>query len=155
MGALLKNIRSEESTWSMASVGRMSITLKKEYISRWARLQKSKKKPANQHFWFDVHEQYADNLERFEEDYGEEPPPKVDEDKNKEQEQEIKKEKEQEQEQEIKKEKAKEKEIIIETPEEKEYKLLKSQLTLELRKKLEEEDKKLRDAKKIIDKESK
>ena len=151
---LLKNIRHEESTWSMASVGRMSITLKKEYISRWARLQKSKKKPANQHFWFDVHEQYADALERFEEDDGEEKPNedilKKDEKKENDDKVELN---EKENEKENKAEK--EKEVVIETPEEREYLRKKSELTSELRKSIEVEEKKLRDAKKSIDKDAK
>ena len=65
---MLKDIKPDECTWSMASVGRMSVNIKKSYISKWARLQKTKKKPNNQHFWFDVHEQYADVLEKFDED---------------------------------------------------------------------------------------
>lgn len=58
-----------ESSWSMASVGRMTITLKKRTgPDNWARLSKSKKKPNNIHFWWELHEKHAKELEALEDD---------------------------------------------------------------------------------------
>lgn len=63
---LLKEIVPEESSWSMASVGRMTITLKKkDSPTKWARLTKGRKKPNNIHFWFEIHEKYSSELEKL------------------------------------------------------------------------------------------
>ena len=48
----LKEIVPENSTWAMASVGRMTFTLsKKTAPAKWARLLVHKNKLPNMHFW--------------------------------------------------------------------------------------------------------
>ena len=62
----LKEIIPDESTWSMASVGRMSFTLKKrEGASAWGRLLASRQRVPNQHFWLAMHEKYATLLDKI------------------------------------------------------------------------------------------
>lgn len=63
----LRDIDPDSATWSMASVGRMSITIKKKTPnSKWARLHKDRsKKVPNQHFWWDKHESFAKALEKL------------------------------------------------------------------------------------------
>ena len=54
----------ENSTWSMGSVGRMTVVLnKKKSPSKWPRLLSHKRKVPNMHFWFEMDEQHADALE--------------------------------------------------------------------------------------------
>ena len=63
----LRKVNPTESTWSMASVGRMTITLKKQTgPDNWVRLTKGKKKPNNIHFWWELHEKHAKELEALE-----------------------------------------------------------------------------------------
>jgi len=65
----LRKVIPAESTWSMASVGRMTITLKKQTgPDNWPRLTKGKKKPNNIHFWWELHEKHAKELEALEDD---------------------------------------------------------------------------------------
>lgn len=65
----LRKIDPNESTWSMASVGRMTLTLKKkDGPDNWPRLTKSKKKPNNIHFWWELHEKHARELEALDDD---------------------------------------------------------------------------------------
>ena len=65
----LKDINPDESTWSMASVGRMSFNIKKKSLqSNWARLMKDRKKTPNQHFWLEMHEKYAVQLNKLDDD---------------------------------------------------------------------------------------
>ena len=65
----LKDINPDESTWSMASVGRMSFNIKKKTLqSNWARLMKDRKKTPNQHFWIEMHEKYANLLSKLDDD---------------------------------------------------------------------------------------
>ena len=53
----------------MASVGRMTITLSKRTgPDNWPRLTKSKKKPNNIHFWWELHEKHAKALEALDDD---------------------------------------------------------------------------------------
>lgn len=67
----LRKVLPAESTWSMASVGRMTITLKKQTgPDNWPRLTKGKKKPNNIHFWWELHEKHAKDLEALEDDDG-------------------------------------------------------------------------------------
>lgn len=70
---LLKDIVPAESTWSMASVGTMTLTLRKaDSPSRWQRLTLSKKKMPNSHFWFEMNEKHKKELENFEDEDDEE-----------------------------------------------------------------------------------
>lgn len=57
---LLRPIDAEASTWVTASVGRMSITMKKKSDQKewWPRLNKDKTKPTNQGIWWDKQETY-------------------------------------------------------------------------------------------------
>jgi hypothetical protein len=65
----LKEIIPEESSWSMASVGRMTITLKKKLTpTKWVRLTRNRKKPNNLHYWFEIHEKYSADLEKIKDD---------------------------------------------------------------------------------------
>lgn len=65
----LRKVIPAESSWSMASVGRMTITLKKQTgPDNWPRLTKGKKKPNNIHFWWELHEKHAKELEALEDD---------------------------------------------------------------------------------------
>lgn len=53
----------------MASVGRMTINLKKkDNPSKWARLTRSRKKPGNLHYWFEIHEKHSAELEKLNDD---------------------------------------------------------------------------------------
>jgi hypothetical protein len=71
----LRKIVPAESSWSMASVGRMTITLKKATgPDNWTRLTKGKKKPNNIHFWWELHEKHAKELEALDEDEDSEDP---------------------------------------------------------------------------------
>lgn len=50
----------------MASVGRMTINLKKKVSpSKWVRLTRNRKKPNNLHYWFEIHEKYSSELEKI------------------------------------------------------------------------------------------
>lgn len=63
---LLKEIVPENSTWAMASVGRMTFTLSKKMApAKWARLLVHKNKLPNMHFWWELHEQHAESLEKL------------------------------------------------------------------------------------------
>jgi hypothetical protein len=65
----LKEIIPEESSWSMASVGRMTINLRKKISpTKWARLTRNRKKPNNLHYWFEIHEKYSADLEKIKDD---------------------------------------------------------------------------------------
>ena len=46
-------ILPEQSSWSFASVGRMSITIAKATNQTWPRLLQSKQKPKNMHSWYE------------------------------------------------------------------------------------------------------
>mmetsp|Transcript_8434 Transcript_8434/g.10993 ORF Transcript_8434/g.10993 Transcript_8434/m.10993 type:complete len:445 (+) Transcript_8434:88-1422(+) len=61
---LLKPIHIENSTWTMASVGRGTFTLSKQrQNTKWARLLKSREnKPKNMHVWWQLHEKYEAEL---------------------------------------------------------------------------------------------
>lgn len=53
----------------MASVGRMTINLKKKVSpSKWVRLTKNRKKPNNLHYWFEIHEKYSAEMEKMKDD---------------------------------------------------------------------------------------
>jgi hypothetical protein len=68
----LKDVVPEESSWSMASVGRMSFQIKKKQPvgtpSKWSRLLKDRKRVPNQHFWLAMHEKYAKELDKVREE---------------------------------------------------------------------------------------
>jgi len=51
---LLGDIIPDESFWTMASVGRMVFTLKKQTASKWTRLLKNNRKIQNMHFWWEM-----------------------------------------------------------------------------------------------------
>jgi hypothetical protein len=58
----------DAASFSMASVGRMTFTLKKKEgeRSKWPRLLATEgKKPGNQHFWYSQAEQYTDELDEL------------------------------------------------------------------------------------------
>lgn len=69
----LKNIIPSESTYAMASVGRMTITLKKEHNLRWTRLTAGTSKLKHMHVWWDVVERWKKEVEKLPEVY--KPPP--------------------------------------------------------------------------------
>lgn len=53
----------QNSTWSLASVGRMTFTLAKATADApWARLLRSKKKAGNMHTWWAMKEKYEEEL---------------------------------------------------------------------------------------------
>ena len=57
-----------ESTWSMASVGRMTFTIKKmRPPSKWSSLTKDNKKLPQMHVWWDIQEKYSSELEKLDE----------------------------------------------------------------------------------------
>lgn len=68
----LRDVIPEESSWSMASVGRMTFTFKKKHPQwRWTRLLlDSSKKTPNQHFWWEMNERHSDILDKLKEDDG-------------------------------------------------------------------------------------
>jgi len=61
----------DAAAYSMASVGRMTFTLKKKEgeRSKWPRLLATEgKKPGNQHFWYSQAEQYTEELEELDDE---------------------------------------------------------------------------------------
>lgn len=63
--SLLKDINVTESSWSMSSVGRAMVTLRKAENGTWTRLLASTKKPANMHVWWAMREKYEDENASF------------------------------------------------------------------------------------------
>lgn len=62
MGSIVPN----ESSWSMASVGRMTFNIKKEQLpSKWAGLTKGNKKLPQMHFWWEIQEKFSDELDKL------------------------------------------------------------------------------------------
>ena len=62
MGSIIPN----ESSWSMASVGRMTFNIKKEQSpSKWAGLTKGNKKLPQMHFWWEIQEKFSDELDKL------------------------------------------------------------------------------------------
>jgi hypothetical protein len=62
---LHKNVIPEESTWSMASVGRMTFNLKKANgLSRWSKLTKSSQK---MHLWWEMSEKHSKENDKYNE----------------------------------------------------------------------------------------
>jgi len=72
---LLKGIIPSESTYAMASVGRMTITLKKEHQLRWSRLTEGTAKLKHMHVWWDVNEKYKTEVDKLPEIFKPPPPP--------------------------------------------------------------------------------
>ena len=149
----------DAAVWSMASVGRMTFTLKKKEgeRSKWPRLlADAGKKPGNQHFWYSQAEQFSDELEELEEE----------EMKRRKQKRE---EKEQEEKQEKESEGSSTKEAdnksddggadapipVEETAEEKEFKAEKAKVTAETKAQVDTASQKLRKAKRSIDEDAK
>lgn len=65
----LRDIVPENSSWSLASVGRMTVNLrKKEEKAKWPRLLKSRGNPGHMHFWWELHEQYTKELDALKDD---------------------------------------------------------------------------------------
>ena len=64
----LHRVDPSNSTWSLASVGRMVFHIRKEQEkpSRWKRLLKSDKRLAQMHNWYEMGEKYAKELEDIE-----------------------------------------------------------------------------------------
>lgn len=57
-----------ESTWSMASVGRMTFTIKKlQSPSKWSSLTKDNKKLPQMHVWWDIQEKFSTELDKLDE----------------------------------------------------------------------------------------
>lgn len=56
-----------ESSWSMASVGRMTFTIKKlQSPSKWTSITKDNKKMPQMHFWWEMQEKFSDELDKLE-----------------------------------------------------------------------------------------
>jgi hypothetical protein len=71
---LLRDIIPDQSGWSSSSNGRITITMRKDKISKWARLVKdNSKKPSNMHFWLDKNEIYKKALDDLEDEIIERP----------------------------------------------------------------------------------
>ena len=64
--ALFREISPESCSFSITSVGRASITLKKTFNSSWPRLLIGKAKPGNIHVWWAMKEKYNDELSAWE-----------------------------------------------------------------------------------------
>jgi hypothetical protein len=64
--SLFREILPENCSFSITSVGRASITLKKLFNSSWPRLLSSKAKPGNIHVWWAMKEKYSDELSTWE-----------------------------------------------------------------------------------------
>lgn len=66
--ALLRDIDPVNCSWSSASVGRATLTLRKAGPFRewWPRLLASKTKPPNQHVWWDKQEAFEDERDEVE-----------------------------------------------------------------------------------------
>eukprot|EP00499_Haloplacidia_sp_CaronLabIsolate_P007576 CAMPEP_0196770316 /NCGR_PEP_ID=MMETSP1104-20130614/1071_1 /TAXON_ID=33652 /ORGANISM="Cafeteria sp., Strain Caron Lab Isolate" /LENGTH=330 /DNA_ID=CAMNT_0042140427 /DNA_START=97 /DNA_END=1089 /DNA_ORIENTATION=- len=62
----LRDIVPDNSTWSVASVGRMTFTLaKSESDDAWPRLLKSRRKPGNMHVWWSMRERYEGEMKNL------------------------------------------------------------------------------------------
>eukprot|EP00931_Biecheleriopsis_adriatica_P042936 TRINITY_DN244_c0_g1_i1.p1 TRINITY_DN244_c0_g1~~TRINITY_DN244_c0_g1_i1.p1 ORF type:complete len:660 (+),score=166.69 TRINITY_DN244_c0_g1_i1:56-1981(+) len=60
---LFDNIDAELSTWSAASVGKLSVTLRKKWARKWPRLLADKKtKIGNMHVWMEMQEKLDSSL---------------------------------------------------------------------------------------------
>ena len=64
--ALLRDIEPAGSSFSMASVGRASITLRKAVNGTWPRLLAVKAKPGNQHKWWAMQEKHDEEVKMWE-----------------------------------------------------------------------------------------
>ena len=64
--ALLREIEPAGSSFSMASVGRASITLRKAANGTWPRLLAGKVKPGNQHKWWSMQEKHDEEVKAWE-----------------------------------------------------------------------------------------
>ena len=54
---LFDNIEANLSSWSAASVGKLSVTLRKRWPRKWPRLLSEKKaKVSNMHLWMEMQE---------------------------------------------------------------------------------------------------
>lgn len=63
----MSNVVPDESSWSMASVGRMTFTIKKlQSPSKWASITKDNKKMPQMHFWWEMQEKFSDELDKLE-----------------------------------------------------------------------------------------
>eukprot|EP00933_Yihiella_yeosuensis_P044546 TRINITY_DN39792_c0_g1_i1.p1 TRINITY_DN39792_c0_g1~~TRINITY_DN39792_c0_g1_i1.p1 ORF type:complete len:676 (-),score=153.45 TRINITY_DN39792_c0_g1_i1:127-2154(-) len=63
---LFDNIDAEVSVWSAASVGKLSVTLRKKWARKWPRLLNDKKlKIGNMHVWMDMQEKLSSTLSGF------------------------------------------------------------------------------------------
>ena len=64
----LHKVDPSNSTWSLASVGRMVFHIRKEQEkpSKWKRLLKSDKRLGQMHYWYEMGEKYAKELEDIE-----------------------------------------------------------------------------------------
>lgn len=59
------------STWSLASVGRMDLQIRKANSpKRWDRLLKDTKKMQSMHFWWDMHDKHVKDLDALTNDIG-------------------------------------------------------------------------------------
>lgn len=61
------SVNPNASSWTMASVGRMTFSIRKAVVStKWERLlHTSTRKPANMHMWWEMHDKYEDELEKL------------------------------------------------------------------------------------------
>jgi len=61
-----EEIDPDSSSWSLGSVGRMVFTIRKkqEEPSRWKRLLQTDKRLSQMHYWYEMAEEYEDELEK-------------------------------------------------------------------------------------------
>eukprot|EP00602_Paraphysomonas_sp_CaronLab_P004360 CAMPEP_0185030670 /NCGR_PEP_ID=MMETSP1103-20130426/17668_1 /TAXON_ID=36769 /ORGANISM="Paraphysomonas bandaiensis, Strain Caron Lab Isolate" /LENGTH=321 /DNA_ID=CAMNT_0027565883 /DNA_START=184 /DNA_END=1149 /DNA_ORIENTATION=+ len=150
----LKEIVPENSTWSMASVGRMTLTLqKKNGPLKWSRLTKGRKKPNNIHFWWELHDKYASELENLgdEDDESEEDTDKSSPSKTSDNSTSEASEAKSEGKNEVKKKPRKVKKKRDRTPEEEMYHKEKQKLTKEMKQKIAEIEADVAERKQVID----
>ncbi|RYG45279.1 hypothetical protein EON67_10760 [archaeon] len=62
---LLNDVDSSNSTWSMSSVGRAMVTLRKATNGTWPRLLANPQKLPNMHIWWAMREKYTTENEEF------------------------------------------------------------------------------------------
>lgn len=62
---LLRDIDPDKSSWSMASVGRATFTLRKKEPGPWARLLRSRQKLPHMHRWWAMAEQHDSALRKW------------------------------------------------------------------------------------------
>jgi hypothetical protein len=62
---LFGEVNTSACTWGNASVGRAFVTLQKSMAGPWQRLLNSTNRPSNQHIWWAMKENHADDLDKW------------------------------------------------------------------------------------------